>query len=49
MMPEGEGRYGTFEELYEKEYDGIFRYIARVNRNDQTAVGDLTQEVFFVA
>ena len=49
MMPEGEGRYGTFEELYEKEYDGIFRYIARVIRNDQTAVEDLTQEVFFVA
>lgn len=48
-MPEGEGKYETFEELYEKEYEGIFHYIGRMIRNDQTAVEDLTQEVFFVA
>lgn len=49
-MTEGEGRrYDAFEEMYEKEYDGIRRYMSRMILNDQGAAEDLTQEVFFVA
>lgn len=47
-MTEGEGRrYDAFEEMYEKEYDGIRRYMGRMILNDQGAAEDLTQEVFF--
>lgn len=42
-------RYNTFEEMYANQYDNILNYVRRTVRNNETAVEDLTQDVFFVA
>lgn len=41
--------YGSYEEMYKKYYDIILKYVGRTIRNNDAAVEDLTQEVFFVA
>lgn len=42
-------RYDSYEEMYESLYLSILKYVRRMIRNNDTAVEDLTQEVFFVA
>ena len=47
-MTEGEGRrYDAFEEMYEKEYDGIRRYMGRMILNDQGAAKDEQRGVVY--
>lgn len=43
----GENR--SYESIYMEYYDVIYRYVRRMIRQNETAVEDLTQEVFFVA
>lgn len=42
-------RYDSYEEMYESLYLSVLKYVRRMIRNNDTAVEDLTQEVFFVA
>lgn len=42
-------RYDSYEEMYESQYLNVLKYVRRMIRNNDTAVEDLTQEVFFVA
>lgn len=47
-----EGQKPTFngyEEMYKTFYPVIYRYVARIIRNNESAAEDVTQEVFFVA
>lgn len=48
-MGEEQPTYGSYEEMYRKEYPTVYSYIRRVIRGNDAAVEDLTQEVFFVA
>lgn len=40
---------GSFEKMYKAYYDLIFNYVRRCVHHNETAVEDLTQEVFCVA
>lgn len=41
--------YGSYEEMYKEHHEIIYRYVRRIIHNNEEAVEDLTQEVFFVA
>lgn len=41
--------YGSYEEMYKEHHDIIYKYVGRIIHNNEGAVEDLTQEVFFVA
>lgn len=48
-MDRENGGFDSFEEMYKRQYDGIYNYVRRMIRHNEAAVEDLTQEVFFVA
>lgn len=41
--------YIDFEDFYKSHYQNVYRYVRRVIRNNNTAVEDVVQEVFFIA
>ena len=48
-MEEERQTYGSYEEMYQKEYHTVYAYIRRMISGNDAVVEDLTQEVFFVA
>jgi len=41
--------YNGFEEVYKSNYGNVYRYVKRMIRENDSAVEDVVQEVFFVA
>ena len=41
--------YTDFEEVYKRHYRSVYRYVRRMIRNNDAAVEDVVQEVFFIA
>ena len=48
-MDEQKTMFNGYEEMYKTYYPVIYRYVARMIRNNDAAAEDVTQEVFFVA
>lgn len=41
--------YTDFEDVYKSHYRNVYRYVRRMIRNNDAAVEDVVQEVFFIA
>ena len=41
--------YTDFEDVYRRHYQSVYRYVRRMIRNNDAAVEDVVQEVFYIA